>query len=403
MKKQLSAIVVSLLFTIGARAQWTTSGTNIYNSNTGNVGIGRSVPPTTKLQVFGGAIQQINADNNSGIFLDATATDQPKLGWRVSDNSERFRIHLQGVNTSTERLAFFKTLGLEAEVFSVLATGNVGIGTTSPELASHIMGAFGFPANSGTNQTGILRLQGTGSNGVLDFSVNGGSGAALQASNRSDLSLHYPLLLNPNGGNVGINTTSPVTSLQVMGASDGGAPTATIPDQGVLISGNATGGALNMGVDATGSLGSFYSWIQSRNRTNTNVYNLALNPTGGNVGIGTISPDALLAVKGTIHSKEVKVDLAGAMSGPDYVFDKNYNLPTLEEIKSYIDQNKHLPEVPSAAEMEKNGIKLGEMNMLLLKKVEELTLHVIESNRKIKEQNARIDRQEKEIKFLKTK
>ena len=121
----------------------------------------------------------------------------------------------------------------------------------------------------------------------------------------------------------------------------------------------------------------------------------------GNVGIGTISPDAKLAVSGQVHSQEVKVSVT--VPGPDYVFEKSYNLPTLEEIKTYIDQNKHLPEVPSAAEMEKNGVKLGEMNMLLLKKVEELTLYVIEANRKIKAQDERIDWQQKEIKSLKTK
>jgi hypothetical protein len=103
--------------------------------------------------------------------------------------------------------------------------------------------------------------------------------------------------------------------------------------------------------------------------------------SAGNVGIGTTSPDALLAVKGTIHSKEVKVDLTGAMAGPDYVFEKDYKLPTLEEIKSYIDQNQHLPGVPSAAEMEKSGVKLGEMNILLLKKVEGLTLYLIEQDK----------------------
>jgi len=77
-----------------------------------------------------------------------------------------------------------------------------------------------------------------------------------------------------------------------------------------------------------------------------------------------------------VHAQEVKVDLS--VPGPDYVFDNDYNLLSLEEIKTYIDKNKHLPEVPSAKEMEANGVNLGEMNMLLLKKIEELTLYVIE-------------------------
>ena len=67
------------------------------------------------------------------------------------------------------------------------------------------------------------------------------------------------------------------------------------------------------------------------------------------------------------------------------MFEPDYKLTSLDEIKNYIDQNKHLPEVPSAKEMEKNGVQLGEMNMLLLKKIEELTLYVIELNRKLTE------------------
>jgi len=114
---------------------------------------------------------------------------------------------------------------------------------------------------------------------------------------------------------------------------------------------------------------------------NANVEQLRILASNGNVGIGTPSPDAKLAVSGQVHAQEVKVSVT--VPGPDYVFEKNYKLPTLEEIKAYIDQNKHLPEVPSAAEMEKNGVKLGEMNMVLLKKVEELTLYVIEQNKKI--------------------
>ena len=101
--------------------------------------------------------------------------------------------------------------------------------------------------------------------------------------------------------------------------------------------------------------------------------------SSGRVGIGTTTPDELLSVKGTIHSKEVKVDMNFL---PDYVFKPGYHLPTLAEVKSYIDKNSHLPEIPSAQEVEKNGLNLGEMNKLLLKKVEELTLYLIEKDQK---------------------
>ena len=103
--------------------------------------------------------------------------------------------------------------------------------------------------------------------------------------------------------------------------------------------------------------------------------------SSGLVGIGTATPDSKLTVNGTIHSSEVKVDLS--VPGPDYVFEENYNLRSLEETEAYIKTNKHLPEIPSAKEMEANGVQLGEMNMLLLKKIEELTLHLIEKDKEI--------------------
>ncbi len=105
---------------------------------------------------------------------------------------------------------------------------------------------------------------------------------------------------------------------------------------------------------------------------------------GGNVGIGTSRPDAKLTVKGLIHTQEVKVDLQ--VPGPDYVFNDDYKLITLTEIKDYIIKNHHLPEIPSAAQMEKEGINVGDMNIKLLKKVEELTLYLIEKDQQLIEQ-----------------
>jgi hypothetical protein len=71
------------------------------------------------------------------------------------------------------------------------------------------------------------------------------------------------------------------------------------------------------------------------------------------------------------------------IEAPDYVFEKDYKLPSLKAVEKHIAANKHLPGVPSASEMKKNGVDLSEMNMTLLKKVEELTLYMIEQNKKI--------------------
>lgn len=122
---------------------------------------------------------------------------------------------------------------------------------------------------------------------------------------------------------------------------------------------------------------------QQRGDGGATAYNLLFNPSGGNVGIGTTLPSERLTVNGKIKAKEIKVDGAGA---PDYVFEDSYKVATLEELESYIKANKHLPEVPSATEFERDGIAVGEMNKLLLKKIEELTLHLIEKDKELSQE-----------------
>lgn len=100
----------------------------------------------------------------------------------------------------------------------------------------------------------------------------------------------------------------------------------------------------------------------------------------GKVGIGTTSPQSTLAVNGTITTKEIEVTVDG---WPDYVFEPNYPLLSLEEVASYIKKNKHLPNIPSEKEVLKEGVKLGEMNAKLLQKIEELTLYIIDLKREV--------------------
>ena len=105
----------------------------------------------------------------------------------------------------------------------------------------------------------------------------------------------------------------------------------------------------------------------------------------GKVSIGTTdvdnTPNVLLTVKGSIHVREVVVDLNAPIA--DYVFKSTYKLMPLNQVEQYVKTNSHLPEIPSAAEVSKNGLSMGEMQNKLLQKVEELTLYVIEQQKRI--------------------
>ncbi|CAM4112687.1 hypothetical protein SAMN06265348_103299 [Pedobacter westerhofensis] len=95
--------------------------------------------------------------------------------------------------------------------------------------------------------------------------------------------------------------------------------------------------------------------------------------------MGTSAPQYKLDVIGTIRSREIKVDIDGA----DFVFDDNYRLRTVDDLEKFVKVNKHLPDVASAKEMKKNGADLGDLNSVLLQKIEELTLYMIKQNKKI--------------------
>lgn len=125
----------------------------------------------------------------------------------------------------------------------------------------------------------------------------------------------------------------------------------------------------------------------------------------GFVGINTTVPDAMLTVNGSIHTQEVIVDLEGAVA-PDYVFEKyfkgvstlnpDYDFLSLSEIEAFIKKYHHLPKVPSAYEIDEQGLSLKAMNLLLLEKIEELTLHTIAQQKLIESLSERIDNLERE-------
>ncbi|PAW93145.1 hypothetical protein CKK33_06415 [Mucilaginibacter sp. MD40] len=153
--------------------------------------------------------------------------------------------------------------------------------------------------------------------------------------------------------------------------------------------GNANGTMMiNYHTGITFSANSYYGGIRFYNQGYPNPYDsstgatMVMSITNNNVGIGTTNPDQKLTVNGIIHASSVKVDTN--IPVPDYVFQRDYKLTDLSKLAAYINKNHHLPEIPSAAELESKGMDVGKMNLLLLKKVEELTLHLINTEKKVK-------------------
>jgi len=248
---------------------------------------------------------------------------------------------------------------------SNLATnGNVSVGTTATDAK--------LTVSSPNTTTPVLSLAAPGTVANLRMGVETNY-AWMQSYGGQPLRINNignDVYFNIGGGKVGMGTASPDAKLTV---------TESAP--GAIFSMNASGANayFKMG------LATDYAWLQSYGprplRINDSGNDVYFNVGGGNVGIGTATTDAKLTVKGIIHAQEVRIDVN--VPGPDYVFESNYKLLSLVDLNKYIQENKHLPEVPSAKEFEQGGVNVSDMNMLLLKKVEELTLYVIELEKKV--------------------
>lgn len=361
----------------------------------GKILAGSTFDHSLELTNTGAGGYNLFVDGNVGI---GTNTPDEKMVVQVTDarryvkfkapnGEERVQFYVGGTGNASE-LSMFAANGTSRNVQIATAGttyfngGDLGIGTSNPTNRLHVVDdRTGYAPvvveNSNPAGLGLLVKAGDGSTYVADFR---------KADNTN-------LVRIDGSGNVGIGTTSPTYKLEVNSDVDDFKQFRIKSTGSPLMK---LSGSYNSGNGAE-----FWQNPSGDIRLNINsTSNGLFIKSNGLIGIGTDTPDEKLAVNGTIHAKEVKVDLTG---WPDYVFAKEYDLLSVEEVADFIKKNGHLPKMPSAATVEKDGVLLGDMNKKLLEKIEELTLYTIEQEKKIKaleKQNKRIEQLEAQMKKL---
>jgi len=319
---------------------------------------------------------------NASSMLDVKSTTKGLLIPRMS-SAERTGISNPAVgllvyDNQTQSFWFFKTAGWTEIVTGGSATNfwntdgsniynnntaNVGIGTANPTVK--------LTLQTPINTAGWIHIGGADS--IIVSEGIGGVSAAIGTTT------NHAFRLNTNGLGrlhiypagevvVGTNTTGSFGKFTVETSNNSFGISHRSVEGNIL--------ATNIGGSSAG-IGTF-------SNTNMRIFcnsasRIFVAAATGNVGIGTDNPTYKLSVLGNIRSTEVVVETGWA----DYVFDEKYKLNSLDEVEKFIQQNKHLPNVPSAKEIRTNGLQLGDTQKRMMEKIEELTLYMIEANKRI--------------------
>jgi hypothetical protein len=252
------------------------------------------------------------------------------------------------------------------------SSGNVGIGTTSPQAKLHSLGRHLIE----TNEDDVLTFNNTDNS--WQYMAFKKSGTRYYWMGLNDGNDFY--LTKEQTGNIVLNPT--VGKVVITGNYENGNMGArlTLNHPGKTSAGTAKDWTIYNMAGTYGNGLQFWAYDNIGCQSGGLCAPRVTFMDNGNVGIGTVNPQAKLAVNGDIFSKKVKVTQSG---WSDYVFASGYRLRSLSEVEQFIKQHHHLPDVPSAATVEKDGLDLGDNQATLLKKIEELTLYLIAQNKKL--------------------
>jgi hypothetical protein len=363
MKKYIFIILSNLCLFFTVNAQW--NGTDpIYT--TSKVGIG-TISPLGKLDILSGT-DEVALRLSMPTSEDAAAYD---IKWSNSNADVVHRIQYSSV--------YYDFMNINRATRNVSFNGgNVGIGTSPSGKLEILKNADLSGAITLANSGLVLRADNDGNDATLRFGVDNTNLKAIIQTQQTTTATKFDLLINPFGGNIGIGTTSPLGRVDILSGTDEVALRLSMPTSEDAAAYDIKWANSNADVVHRIQYASAYYDFMNVNRATRNV-----SFTGGNVGIGTTDTKGYkFAVAGKVVAEEVVVALQADWA--DFVFNKDYKLKDLEEVETFIEENNHLPDIPSENEVKENGVQVGEMNAKLLQKIEELTLYVIDINKRVK-------------------